>query len=82
VEDGMMMDRMMHERQYSDVTAKLIDDEVEALISESARRAREVIGANKQKLEELKDVLLKKETVEGPEVETILKGSVMPKAAH
>jgi len=82
VEDGMMMDRMMHERQYSDETAKLIDDEVEDLISEAAHRAREVVKHNMHKLADLKDVLLRKETIESDEVEKILHGAVMPKTAR
>lgn len=81
VEDGMMMDRMMHERQYSEETAKIIDDEVESLISEAAHRAKEVIHHNMHKLSELKDALLDKETVEADEVEKILAGSIMPKSA-
>ncbi|MCA9323566.1 ATP-dependent zinc metalloprotease FtsH [Candidatus Saccharibacteria bacterium] len=80
-DEGMMMDRMMHERQYSDETAKVIDDEVEALISEAAERARTVIKANLKKLEELKDALLEKETVEDVEVKKIFEGTSMPKAA-
>lgn len=82
VEDGMMLDRLVHERQYSDETAKVIDDEVEALITEAANRARSVIKANRTKLEELKKRLLEKETVEAEEVLAILKGSEMPKAAN
>ncbi|MBA3758829.1 cell division protein FtsH, partial [Candidatus Saccharibacteria bacterium] len=70
-----------HDRQYSDETAKVIDDEVEALITEAGQRARVVIKANKDKLEELKDALLEKETVEAEHVLEILKGSTMPKAA-
>ncbi len=81
VEDGMMLDKLVHEREYSDQTAKVIDDEVEHLITEAAHRAREVIKANKQKLEELKQALLLKETVEAEEVEEILKGSHMPSSA-
>jgi cell division protease FtsH len=81
IEDGMMMDRLVHERQYSDETAKVIDDEVEALISESAYRAREVIKANRKKLEELKDALLEKETVSDEEVKVLFKGTVMPQSA-
>lgn len=81
VEEGMMMERMMHERQYSDDTAKIIDDEVEALITEAGERARVVIKANLKKLEELKDALIEKETVEAEQVLEILKGSSMPKAA-
>ena len=81
VEEGMMIERMVHERQYSEDTAKIIDDEVEALITEAANRARYVIKANKTKLEQLKDRLLEKETVEAEEVLQVLKGSSLPKNA-
>lgn len=81
VDQGMMIDKLMNERDYSDETAKVIDDEVESLISESGRRARAVIKANKDKLEELKSALLEKETVEAEEVLEILKGSKMPAEA-
>jgi cell division protease FtsH len=81
IEDGMMMDRIMHERQYSDDTAKIIDDEVEALITEAANRARLVIKANLKYLDALKDRLVEKETIEAEEVKELFKGSTMPKAA-
>lgn len=80
-DDGMMFEKMMHERQYSDETAKLIDDEVENLIKEAAIRAKIVLKANTSKLEMLKKVLLEKETVEADEVLSILEGSAMPKEA-
>lgn len=81
VEEGMMMERMVHEKQYSDDTAKVIDQEVEALITEAASRARAVIVENRPKIEELKDALLEKETVEAEEVIEILNGSILPKSA-
>ena len=81
VEEGMMLERMVHEREYSDETAKLIDDEVEALITEAANRARAVIKANRSKLEELKDRLIEKETVDAEEVHEVLTGATMPQAA-
>jgi len=81
VDEGMMIEKLVHERQYSDETAKVIDDEVEALITEAGQRAREVINANKTKLEALKKALLDKETVEADEVLKILHGSSMPKSA-
>jgi cell division protease FtsH len=81
VDDGIMMERIMHEREYSDETAKLIDDEVEALIREAADRAREVIKVNLKALEVLKDRLLEKETVDAAEVIKLLEGAHMPKAA-
>jgi cell division protease FtsH len=81
VDEGMMLDRLVHERNYSDETAKVIDDEVESLITEAANRARSVIRANLNKLEALKAKLIEKETVEAEEVLDILKGTTMPKAA-
>lgn len=81
VEEGIMLERVMHERQYSDETAKMIDDEVEDLITEAANRARAVIKANRDKLESLKNALLEKETIEAEEVIELLKGASMPKAA-
>jgi cell division protease FtsH len=82
VEDGMMFERMVHDRQYSDETAKVIDDEVESLIKEAATRARQVIKANIDKLEALKVALLEKETVEADDVLKIFAGSTLPKAAQ
>ncbi len=81
VDDGMMIDRLVHERDYSDETAKIIDDEVENLITEAANRARAVIKANLDKLEKLKDHLLEKETVDADEVMETLKGAKLPPAA-
>ncbi|MFZ1249423.1 MAG: ATP-dependent zinc metalloprotease FtsH [Candidatus Saccharimonadales bacterium] len=80
-QEGIMMERIMHEREYSDETAKLIDDEVEALITEAANRARIVIKANLKQLEALKKALLEKETVDAEEVLTLLEGSHLPKEA-
>ncbi|CAN5442382.1 ATP-dependent zinc metalloprotease FtsH [soil metagenome] len=81
IEEGMMIERMVHERDYSDETAKVIDDEVEALITEAANRAREVIHANLKQLKILKEALLEKETVEAEEVLKLLAGTHMPKTA-
>jgi cell division protease FtsH len=80
-DDGIMLERLVHERQYSEETAKLIDEEVENLIKEAARRAKTVLKSNKEKLEKLKDALLEKEALEADEVISILKGSKMPKEA-
>jgi cell division protease FtsH len=81
VDEGLMMERLVHERTYSDDTAKVIDDEVEALITEAGTRARAVIKANLDKLEALKDRLLQKETVDADEVAEVFKGAELPKAA-
>lgn len=81
MDEGIMMERLVHEREYSDETAKVIDDEVENLITEAANRARLVIKANIPKIEALKDRLLEKETVDAEEVKQLFEGSTLPKAA-
>lgn len=78
---GMMLDRMVHERPYSEDTAKLIDDEVEGLLREATKRAEAIIRANPGPLKKLADRLLKKETVEGPEVRELLIDAKLPKEA-
>ena len=78
---GMMFDRMTHERPYSDDTARLIDQEVEGLIKEAARRAEAVITSNKKPLEALAKRLLKDETVDETVVIEVLKDTVLPKEA-
>ena len=78
---GMMFDRMTHERPYSDDTARLIDQEVEKLIKEAAKRAEVVIASNMKYLEALAKRLLVDETVDETVVEEVLKGAVLPKEA-
>lgn len=81
VDDGMMLDRLVHEKEYSDETAKIIDTEVENLITEAADRARAVIKANLKPLEMLKNRLLEKETVDANEVAEVLADTKLPTAA-
>lgn len=78
---GMMFDRMVRDRPYSDETAKIIDDEVEKLIREAARRAQVVIEQNRDHLDTLAAALLKEETIEEERVKELLKGATLPSAA-
>lgn len=78
---GMMFDRMVHNRPYSDDTAKIIDDEVERLIREAARRAEAVITNNRSQLDKLAAALLKEETINEERVKDLLKGATLPSAA-
>lgn len=77
-EGGMMLDRMVHDRPYSEETAKLIDGEVQTLVREAAKRAEAVIRANAEPLKKLADALLEKETIEAEEVRKILADAVLP----
>lgn len=78
---GMVFDKITHERPYSDATAKEIDAEVEALIKEAGRRAEEVIKANREVLDRIKDALLKEETLEEEDASKLMEDAVLPKEA-
>ena len=75
---GMMFDKMTHERPYSDDTAKEIDQEVELLIKEAAKRAQAVIEHNRPSLDKLAKELLVEETIEEEKVVHILKDATLP----
>jgi cell division protease FtsH len=76
---GMVFDKMTHERPYSEETAKIIDEEVEALIKEASQRAEIVILKNRKHLDALVDALLEEETLEETAVNKILKNTTLPK---
>ena len=78
---GMMFDRMVRDRPYSDETAREIDAEVAELIKEAAKRAEIILKQNPEPLEALTKALLEKETIEEKEIASILKGAVLPKQA-
>lgn len=78
---GMVFDKMTYDRPYSEGTAKVIDEEVEALIKEAANRAELVIKANMDGLKALADALIKEETIEEEMVVDILQNAKLPKEA-
>ncbi|MBR3230755.1 ATP-dependent zinc metalloprotease FtsH [Candidatus Saccharibacteria bacterium] len=66
------------EKPYSEKTAELIDAEVKKLSDEAAKRAEEVLKANKEVLDKLAEELLAHETLEEAELKPILKSAKMP----
>jgi cell division protease FtsH len=68
-------------KPYSEKTAELIDAEIKALSNEAAKRALEVLKANKKVLDNLAEALLKSETLEEAELEPILKPAKLPETA-
>ena len=60
---------------YSAETAKRIDDEIERIMREAHDRAREVLSARGDQMRTMAEVLLERETVEGPAVDALLNGT-------
>ncbi len=69
------------EKPYSEKTAEVIDAEIKKLADEAAKRAEEVLKANKALLDKLAEELLAHETLEEAELAPILKGAKMPASA-
>jgi cell division protease FtsH len=60
------------ERDFSEETAALIDDEVSVLVAEAYRRAKDVLIGNKFILDKLANMLVDKETVDSEELQDLL----------
>ena len=69
-----LMYGMPTEREYSEKTAEAIDGEVKKVTDEAYAKAKELIEANKDKLEGIAKALLKYETLDADEVQLILDG--------
>jgi cell division protease FtsH len=59
-------------KEYSEDTAREIDQEVKRLIDGAYKKVQELLGANQDKLKVLAAALLEKETIEGDEIRKIL----------
>lgn len=68
-------------KPYSEKTAEVIDLEIKKLAEEAAKRAEEVLKANKAVLDKLAEELLAHETLEEKELEPILKNTKLPETA-
>ncbi|MEA3019760.1 MAG: cell division protease FtsH, partial [Actinomycetota bacterium] len=65
-------DDLMHTRDYSDDTARIIDEEVERILREQEDRCRETLHRYRPALDAVAAALLEKETVDGAEVVRII----------
>ncbi|MHB8289416.1 MAG: ATP-dependent zinc metalloprotease FtsH [Acidimicrobiales bacterium] len=59
---------LLHSRDYSENTSRVIDEEVERILREQEERAMKLLTDNKAGLVALATALLKKETIDGSEV--------------
>ena len=69
----------MFTKPFSERTAECIDEEVRRIVDEAVALAREIIIAERERIEALADVLLKKETIFTEDIESILGKSAQHK---
>jgi len=65
-------------RDYSELTAQKIDDEVKRIVLEATDRAANIIKQNEDKLHALANALLEREMVDGDEIDAIFNGELLP----
>ncbi len=70
---GKQLSRM---RNYSEETASEIDVQVKKIVSQCYDRAKEILVKYRDKMDDIAKVLLEKETIEGEELNALLKGEL------
>jgi cell division protease FtsH len=70
---------MPGDKEYSEKTAETIDGEVKKITKQAYEEAKELIEANKDKLERIAKALLKYETLDADDVKMILEGGELNK---
>jgi len=63
---------LAEERNYSDTTAHIIDEEIQKIVEEAYNRAKCILEENQDKLNLLASALLEKEVLDGEEVKKIV----------
>jgi cell division protease FtsH len=71
---------LVHTRDYSDETARVIDEEVERILRQEEARARRVLRLHRRGLDALAKALLEHETLDGDEVARIIDEAMGRKA--
>ena len=64
-------------RDYSEDTARMIDDEIRKIVTQSYERAKGIIRQNIATLHRLANTLLDKEVLDGNQIDRILKGEAV-----
>ena len=62
------------EPDYSDEIAREIDDEIRRIVEAAHIQAKEILGSHKESLEKLSEILIKRETIEKLQFESLLDG--------
>jgi len=62
-------------RDFSEETARLIDEEVRRIVEKAEKRALKILTDHRDKLDKLASALLEKEVLDGSEIDAIVNGS-------
>ena len=71
----------MPDREHSDDTAQIIDEEVRRLVDEAYRDAQKMLDEQWEKVEAVAEALLKYETLSGEEVHKVMRGEPLGRSS-
>ena len=88
-EEHPFLGKEIHEqRQYSEATAHVIDQEIQKFLTDAQARATQLLTENRDKLDKLSEALLDKELLDSEEIAAVIgpavprKSAVIPKTAE
>ena len=76
---GFLGRDLMQQKDYSEETAKKIDEEIRSLVNEAYTRAKDLLTKNRDKLDKLAKALVEKEVMNIDESRTLLDMVIAPK---
>src|ERR1700716_2227480 len=63
------------EPDYSDEIAREIDDEIRRIVESAHQQAKDILSTHRESLQKLSEILIKRETIEKEQFESLLEGS-------
>ena len=75
-------DLMTSGREYSDETARMMDEEISRILLEQERRAHEMLMKHRTALDLVAEALLEKETIDGQEVAQLVQAGLGDASPH
>ena len=65
-------------KDYSEKTAESIDEEIKRIVMEGYERAETIIRENRDALEAITEALIERESIDGNEVDMLIRGDTLP----
>jgi len=72
-------EQFIPERDYSDATAKIIDDEIRTMIDSAYAEAKKLLESNWEKVVAVAEALLRHETLQGTDIDRLMRGESIDK---
>ena len=63
------------QKQYSEATAKIIDEEIKAILDVNYKRAKDLLASKRELLDNMSNLLLEEETIYAEEVDELIAGT-------